>query len=94
MDVKFKNIASPLTITQASDAVNVAIQKYWLKGNEEKTEYFRKFYNVTTGVTDQLTKDSGLSGLKSASRTIESASIVSQSPVQLFDQTLTLSGSL
>jgi hypothetical protein len=50
-------------------------------------EYWRKFYNVTTGVTDYELKDSGLSGLGDASRTVENAVIVSESPVQTFDQT-------
>lgn len=82
-------MASPLTIGQAADLVNVAIQKVWLKGTTESTEYFKKFSNVTTGVTDYYMKDSSLSGLGSAARVVESATIVSESPVQGFDQTYT-----
>ena len=82
-------MASPLTIGQAADAVDRAIQKYFLKDDMKKEEYFRKFYNVTTGVTDYYMKDSGLSGLGSASRVVESATITAESPVQTFDQTYT-----
>lgn len=81
-------MASPLTIGQASDLVDVAIQKVWLKSEQDKTEYFRKYYNVTTGVTDLYTKDSSLSELGSASRITENATIRAESPVQGFNQTL------
>ncbi len=76
---------APLTISQAADAVDLSIQKYFLKDEQRKEEYFRKFYNVTTGVTDYYMKDSGLSGLGLASRVVESAVIVSEVPVQTFD---------
>ncbi len=82
-------MAAPLTIGQAGDAVDLSIQKYWLKGELDREEYFRKFYNVTTGVTDYYMKDSGLSGLGSASRTVESATIVAEAPIQTFDKTYT-----
>lgn len=82
-------MAAPLTIGQAADAVDVSIQKYWLKGELDREEYFRKFYNVTTGVTDYYLKDSGLSGLGSAARVVESATIISEVPVQTYDKTYT-----
>lgn len=82
-------MSSPLTIGQVGDAVNLSIQKMWLKPTVETEEYFRKFVNVTTGVTDLYTKDSSLSGLGSASRILEQAIIVSEAPVQGFDQTYT-----
>lgn len=77
-------MASPLTIGQASDLVDVAIQKIFYKNDLPKEDYFRKVYNVTTGVTDYYTKDSSLSGLGAASRVVQSATIVSESPVQGF----------
>ena len=80
---------APLTLGQAADAVDVSIQNYWLKGTDPQEEYFRKFANVTTGVTDYYMKESGLSGLGSAARTVESASIVAEVPVQLNSQTYT-----
>lgn len=80
---------APLTLSQAADLVDVSIQKIWLKGTTETEEYFRKFYNVTTGVTDYYMKDSSLSGLGSASRIVESATITSEAPVQGYDQTYT-----
>lgn len=78
---------SPLSLSQAADAIDVSIQKYFLKATKERTEYFRKFYNVTTGVTDFYMKDSGLSGLGAAARIIENAVIVAEVPVQTFDKT-------
>lgn len=80
---------SPLTIGQASDAVDVSIQKYWLKNDQEKEEYFRKFYNVTTGVTDLYLKESGISGLGESAELVENATIVAEVPVQTFDKTYT-----
>jgi len=82
-------MASPLTLGQAADLVNVAIQKIWLKPTVEDKQFYSKFYNVTTGVEDLYLKDSSLSGLGSASRVVESATIVSESPVQGYDQTYT-----
>ena len=78
-------MASPLTLGQAADMVDVSIQKFWLKDTKTYPEYWKKFYNVTTGVEDYYMKDSSLSGLGSASRIVESATIVAESPVQNFD---------
>lgn len=80
---------APMTISQGADLVNVAIQKIFYKNKIAKEEYFRKVYNVTTGVTDYYMKDSSLSGLGAASRVVENAVIVSEVPVQGFDQTYT-----
>jgi hypothetical protein len=78
-----------MTISQFGDAVDLSIQKIWLKPTTEETEYYKQFCNVTKGVTDLYTKDSSLSGLGSASRITEQAVIVAESPVQGFDQTYT-----
>lgn len=80
---------SPLTIGQASDLVDVSVQKIFLKPTTEDREFYKKFCNVVTGVSDYYMKDSSLSGLGSASRVIESATIVAEAPVQGFDQTYT-----
>ena len=88
MDDSHKHTASPLTLGAAADLINVAIQKVWLKGTADSEQYFRKFCNVTTGVTDYYMKDTSLSGLGSASRVTESATIVAESPVQGFDKVL------
>src|SRR3990167_1580847 len=82
-------MASPLTLGQAADLIDVAIQKVFLKPTVEDRAFYKKFCNVTTGVTDYYLKDSSLSGLGSAARVIESATIVAESPVQGFDQTYT-----
>jgi len=81
--------SAPLTLSQAADAVDVSIQKYWLKDKQEKKEYFRKFYNVTTGVTDLYLKDSGISGLGETDEMVENATIIAEVPVQTFDKTYT-----
>lgn len=72
---------APLTLSQAADLVDVSIQKVWLKGSVEDREFYKKMCNVTTGVTDYYMKDTSLSGLGSASRVTESATITSESPV-------------
>jgi len=82
-------MASPLTLGQAADLVDVAIQKIFLKPTVEDRKFYSKFYNVTKGVQDYYLKDSSLSGLGSAARVVESATIVAESPVQGFDQTYT-----
>ena len=82
-------MASPLTLGAAADLVDVSIQKVWLKGSVEDREFYKKFCNVTTGVTDLYMKDSSLSGLGAASRVTESATIVAEAPVQGYDQTYT-----
>lgn len=81
--------SSPLVLNQAADTIDLSIQKMWLKGTTEQTEYFRKCYNVTTGVTDYYMKDSSISGLGSAARVVENATIVAEVPVQGYDQTYT-----
>ena len=81
--------SAPGVIAQFADAVDVAIQKYWLKPTTEKTEYFRSMYNVTTGVEDYYLKDSGISGLSSASRMHEQGVVVAEVPVQTNSQTYT-----
>ena len=78
-----------MTIGQAADLVDLSIQKVWLKGTVEDREFYTKFCNVTKGVTDYYMKDTSLSGLGSASRVTESATIVAEAPVQGFDQTFT-----
>ena len=81
--------SSPMTLSQAADLTNKAIQKIFLKDKGVTEEYFRKMYNVTTGVTDLYMKDSSLSGLGEAARVTEQAFIKEEVPVQGFDQTYT-----
>jgi len=50
-------MASPLTLGQAADLVDVAIQKIWLKDTPDVGTYYDKMYNVTTGVEDYYMKD-------------------------------------
>ena len=80
-------MSSPLTISAVADAVNPAIQKMWLKVASKMPTYYDKMYHVTTGVTDLFSRESNLSGYKSASRVVENAVILAQSPIQGFDQT-------
>jgi hypothetical protein len=79
-----------LTLGDAADLTDVAIQKIFLKQTElEKKTYFDKYYNVETGVVDRLLKDSSLSGIGQAARIVENAVITSEAPVQGYDKTYT-----
>lgn len=81
-------MAIPLQISDAADLVDLSIQDLWLKGSE-KNVFYDKYYNVDDTVTDLYTKDSSLSGLGYASRIVENAAVVAESPVQGFDKTYT-----
>ena len=80
---------NPLTINDAVDLTNVAIQDVWIKGSEKESRLFEQYFNVETGVVDYLVKDSSISGLGYAGRIVENAAITAASPVQGFDQTYT-----
>lgn len=82
-------MAAPLTLGAAADMINPAVQKMFLKFAPKHEESWRKFYNITTGVTDYNLIDSSLSGLGEAARITENAVIVSEAPVQGFDKTYT-----
>jgi len=78
---------NPLTIADASDLVDKAIQSIWIKGSV-KQPFYSQYFNTTTGVTDYYMKDSSISGLGYATRVVENAVVTAESPVQGFDQTL------
>jgi len=80
---------NPLTLSDATDLIDVSIQQIWLKGSEQESRLFEKVYNVESGVTDYYLKDSSLSGLGYAGRIVENAVVTAQSPVQGFDKTYT-----
>ncbi len=83
-------MSAPLTLAQAVDLTDVAIQQIYLKESKlEKKKVYNKFFNVVTGVTDYYSKDSSLSGLGEASRIAENAVVTSEVPVQGFDKTYT-----
>lgn len=83
-------MGAPLTLAQAVDLTDVAIQDIYLKeSNLEKKTKYNQYYNVVTGVTDLYSKDSSLSGLGEASRIAENAVVVSEVPVQGYDKTYT-----
>ena len=72
-----------LTLGDAADLTDVAIQKIWLKQTDlEKKSYFDKYFHVEKGVTDRLLKDSSLSGFSEASRITENSIITSEAPIQ------------
>ena len=73
---------NPLTIADAGDLVDAAIQKIALKDDRVESRFFEQYYNVETGVSDYYLKDSSLSGIGAAGRIVEGGSVVSQSPVQ------------
>jgi len=77
----------PLTIAEASDAVDLSIQKMWLKGSKGEKPLYSKYYNVEQ-VNDYYVKDSSLSGLGYAGRIEENAVVTASTPVQGYDKTL------
>lgn len=80
--------SSPFTIDQAADLVDLAIQKIGPKMTNLEEENYTKFYHVE-GDADYFEKDSSLSGYSEAARMTENSIIVSETPVQGFDQTYT-----
>lgn len=83
-------MSTPLTLGQAVDLTDVAIQDIYLKESAlEKTSSYDKYFNVVSGVTDYYLKDSSLSGLGEAARITENAVVTSEVPVQGYDQTYT-----
>ena len=80
---------NPLTLSDATDLIDVAIQDIWIKGSEQETRQFEQFFNVETGITDYYTKDSSLTGLGLAGRITENAAVTAASPTQGFDKTYT-----
>ena len=83
-------MSAPLTLAQAVDLTNVAIQDIYLKESKlEKKSVYDKYFNVVSGVTDYYLKDSSLSGLGEAARITENAVVTAEVPVQGYDQTYT-----
>lgn len=82
-------MATPFTLSEAADLIDVSIQDIWLKGSEKESRMFEQYYNVETGVVDYYMKDSSLTGLGYAGRVVENAAITAASPVQGFDKTYT-----
>lgn len=79
---------TPLTLSDAADLIDVAIQTIDLKGSVANP-FYSQYYNTESGITDYYTKESSLSGLGFAGRITENASVVAASPIQGFDQTYT-----
>lgn len=83
-------MAVPLTLGDAADLTDVAIQDIWIKTSKlEKKPVYTQYFNVVSGITDYLHKDSSLTGLGNASRIVENAVIIGEAPVQGFDKTYT-----
>lgn len=81
-----------LTLGDAVDLTDVAIQKIFLKQTDlEKKTYFDQYFNVEKGVVDYYLKDSSLSGLGSAARIVENSIIVSEAPIQGLNKIVALS---
>jgi hypothetical protein len=79
--------AAPLNIGQIGDATNLAIQKMFKK--EASVELsLKKYYNFRT-TTDEIEKDSSLSGLSEAEFTSENSEIAEDVPVQGYDMSYT-----
>lgn len=80
----------PFALGDAVDLTDVAIQRIWLKHTTiQQTTYYDKYFNVETGVTDRLLRDSSITGLSEATRIPEQAIITGEAPIQGNDQTYT-----
>ena len=79
---------NPMTINDAADLLDKAVDNVWLKGSEGQSEFYKQYYNVQSTENYQDT-DSSLSGLGYAGRIVENAVPVAQTPVQGFDKTFT-----
>lgn len=76
----------PFSLGAAADLLDPAIQQIFVKSSDiEKTTYYDKYYNIETGVSDRVLKDSSISAFGEASRIVENAVITAESPVQGFD---------
>lgn len=83
-------MAALLTLGDAADLTDIAIQDIWLKTSDvEKTSVYSKLFNVVSGITDYLHKDSSMTGLGNASRIVENAVVLGEAPIQGFDKTYT-----
>ena len=78
---------APLNIAQAADLVDVSIQNVFSKTSDPEAQY-TKYFNFRT-TTDYYEKDSSLSGLGEADFVDENSVIMSDIPVQGYDQTYT-----
>ena len=82
----------PFALGEAADLTDVAIQRIWIKSADDANvvpTYFDKYFNVETGVTDRLLRDSSITGSGEATRITENAIITGEAPVQGYDQTYT-----
>ena len=80
----------PFSVGASPDMVDLAIQDMWVQTKPEGYDYYKRYTNVETGITDYYTKDSRLSGMGEASRILDGASITAESPIQGNDKTWTL----
>lgn len=78
---------APLNIAQAADLVDLSIQKVFEKTSAPEVMYSKYFNTRTT--EDYYEKDSSLSGLGEADFVAENSAIVSDIPIQGYDQTYT-----
>ena len=74
--------AIPFTVAASPDMVDLSIQDMWIQTKPDGYDYYKKYTNVETGITDYYTKDSRLSGMGEASRILDGAIITAESPIQ------------
>ena len=80
--------ATPMTIDQAADLVNLSIQRIYPKMTNLMEENYKKYFHVES-TEDYYDKDSSVSGFGEAARMTENSIIISETPVQGFDKTYT-----
>lgn len=80
-------MSAPLSIGQASDLLDLSIQKIFSKTSEPESKY-KQYFNFRT-TTDYYEKDSGLSGLGEADFVDENGVVTVDVPIQTYDKTYT-----
>lgn len=82
--------SAPMTIDQAANTYNPAVQKYWLKTQSADKELYKEYFNVVTGITDLVIKEQGLTGFAQADFDGgENSVMTADVPIETYQQTYT-----
>lgn len=79
----------PFSTAGSADALDDAVQAYFLKDTADRKTYYNQYYYVENGIDTRVMKDSGMSGFSKAKRVTENAVIKAESPIQTYSQTYT-----
>lgn len=79
----------PFSLGASPDALDDAVQAFFLKTQSDVETYYDKYFNVEKGVNTRVLRDSGLSGFGYAATITDNAVITAESPVETFDKSYT-----